>query len=225
MLTIRSFPSPNFTKGRKSDFPIDTIVIHVTEGSAASVRSWFGSTESQVSAHYMVDKQGGIDQFVREEDTAWHAGRVSNPTARVVRARVGMNPNTYSIGIEHEGDGKHPLTEAQEKSSAALIRDIISRHPAIRPDPDHIIPHRSVYDKKTCPGAIDVDALILAAALKGTARPGRPITVWSDSLNDWLVVTRYVNDEEWFYVRSSVIARMTPNRATTPLSKMPQYDV
>ncbi len=153
----------NFGGDRKSAFPISMIVIHVTEGDKDSVVSWFENPTAKVSAHYMVCKDGTIVHFVREEDTAWHAGRVDHPTSELVIARLPSNPNGYSIGIEHEGDGKHEMTDAQRASSLELIKDICARH-AIPIDRVHIVGHHEVYSLKTCPGEINVDALVRDAA-------------------------------------------------------------
>ncbi len=45
----------------------------------AATDSWFGSTVSQVSAHYGIGINGEIHQYVQEADTAWHAGRGKRP--------------------------------------------------------------------------------------------------------------------------------------------------
>jgi N-acetylmuramoyl-L-alanine amidase len=155
--------SANHAAGRRSGFAIDMVVIHVTEGDAASVVSWFSNPSADVSAHYMVRKDGVVVQFVDEADTAWHAGRVVEPTADLVIERQGWNPNGYSIGIEHEGDGTHELTDAQRASSIALIQDICARH-SIPIDRRHIVGHHEIFKPKTCPGAINVDALVAEAA-------------------------------------------------------------
>lgn len=155
----------NYRKGRRAK--ADTIVIHVTEGGAASVISWFSSPEAKVSAHYMVEMNGTVVQFVREDDEAWAQGRVERPTASVVLSRPDQNPNAYCISIEHEGDGEHELTPAQRASSVALIRDIAARH-NIPIDRRHILGHHEIFAPKTCPGAISVDALVRDAA--GTPR-------------------------------------------------------
>jgi hypothetical protein len=118
--------SINHREGRNGHVP-DLVVIHVTEGDAHSVRSWFNNPVAEVSAHYMVCKDGAIDRFVAEDDTAWHAGRVDHPTADLVLARPGVNPNAYSIGIEHEGSGTEPLTEPQEGAHPVDLRAV--EHP------------------------------------------------------------------------------------------------
>lgn len=150
----------NFAKGRKGAYPVDCIVIHVTEGDARSVRAWFHDPAASVSAHYMVQKNGDVVHFVHENDTAWANGRVVNPTAQLVLDRPGSNPNWWTISIEHEGDGKHELTGIQRAASLALMQDIKSRHPRITFDRKHILGHHEIYAPKTCPGAISVDRLV-----------------------------------------------------------------
>lgn len=150
----------NFQKGRKGPFPVDCIVIHVTEGAARSVRAWFKDPAANVSAHYMVTKAGEVVHFVHEYDIAWANGRVDHPTAELVLERATINPNWWTISIEHEGDGAHELTDPQRAASLALMRDIQTRHHAITFDRRHILGHHEIYSLKTCPGAISVDRLV-----------------------------------------------------------------
>lgn len=199
----------------------DAIVIHVTEGNRDSVRDWFGNDGSDVSAHYMVCTDGTIDQFVDEASVAFHAGRVLNPTAALVLERAGVNPNLWTIGIEHEGDGKHELTPKQRAASLELQADIRRRRPAILADRRHIFGHHEVFAAKTCPGAIDVDRLVADLRAMSAPRPPQPILVWSEFANDWLIVTRVVRDTEWYFVPMKTIGRVPVTRAQTPLSAMP----
>lgn len=160
MTMIEDILPINFQRGRKGPFLVDTIVIHVTEGDARSVRAWFHDPASEVSAHYMVQKNGDVVHFVHEYDTAWGNGRVDHPTAQVVLERAGSNPNWWTISIEHEGSGKEELTPIQRAASLALIQDIRSRHPRILFDRKHILGHHEIYSLKPCPGAISVDRLV-----------------------------------------------------------------
>jgi hypothetical protein len=229
----------NWRKGRWRDGQhtvpwtggIDQITIHVTEGTAASARNWFNDSTADVSAHYLVSVLGAIDQFVDEEDTAQHNGRVDNPTAPLVLERPGINPNAWSIGIEHEGVGTHELSPAQRAASTWLISDIVKRRPAIKLDRRHIVGHHEVFSKKTCPGAINVDALVrgvvgwapVVATLAPTIRPPAPTIVWSDYFHDWLVVVRIVNDREWYFRPAKSLGSAQPAlRAEAPLSQMPR---
>jgi N-acetyl-anhydromuramyl-L-alanine amidase AmpD len=120
------------------------------DGTMEDTDSWFAAVKSQVSAHYGISRNGKIHQYVQEGDTAWHAGRVSNPTWKRIKADV--NPNLYTIGIEHEGKPGVPWTPALYDSSSALLADVAARW-NIPLDADHVIGHCDIYSKKPfCPG-------------------------------------------------------------------------
>lgn len=212
----------NYRVGRREN--VVGIGIHVTEGTADSAIAWFNTPAADVSSHYLVTKRGGIIQFVDETDEAWAQGRVDHPTAKLVLARLGMNPNAYLISIEHEGDGQHDLTDAQRTASAELVADIARRHkfPVTR---EHVIGHHEIYSLKSCPGKIDVDQLVRLAqtfaASPARIAPAPPTVVYSDYLGDWLIVVRRVSDTDWWFVPvKEVGTRVTPTRAQTPLSAM-----
>jgi N-acetylmuramoyl-L-alanine amidase len=157
--------SPNFAKGRKR--AISAVVIHITEGSEASVDSWFRSTKSEVSAHYMVTRDGRLKQYVREEDTAWHAGRVFRPTW--LGLIPDANPNSYTIGVEHEAAGaSSEWPDAMYERSSILLAEIHVRW-GVELDRLHVVGHREIRADKSCPGAtVDMDRLItVARALVG----------------------------------------------------------
>ena len=121
----------NYTIGRPYP-PLDTIVIHDTEGSYASAIAWFQNPNSRVSAHYVIrSSDGQITQMVREANTAYHAGN--------------WDFNVRSIGIEHEGymNQQGWYTEAMYQSSAALVRDVTEQY-GIRKDRAHILAHAEV---------------------------------------------------------------------------------
>lgn len=228
MRVIRSLLPINYRRGRESAFPVDVIVIHVTEGSANATRAWFNDPDSSVSAHYLVRTDGVVEQFVSEDDTAWANGRVHAPTAQLVLDRAPANPNRWTISIEHEGDGTHELTEPQRAASVELIRDICARR-SIPIDRDHIIGHHEIYSLKTCPGAINVDRLVFEAS--GAGQPAiepappdiaePPQVVWSNFLRDWLIVTRVASDTDWSFVPAKELALVASHRAIAPLSQMP----
>jgi len=166
-------PSPNFTRGRQNYKPI-AIVIHIMEGTMQGTDSWFGSPKSQVSAHYGVSRMGDIHRYVLETDTAWHAGRVNNPSWKLlIRAGNGYiaDPNYYTIGIEHEGTAESNWTPQMYSASSALIADIAQRW-NIPLDRDHVIGHHEIYAIKSCPGdKVNINYLVSLAALvhPGTA--------------------------------------------------------
>lgn len=144
--------SGNFRAGRPNGHRPIAIVIHIMEGSLTGTDAWFNDPVSGVSAHYGVGKGGEIHQYVQEADTAFHAGIVDRPDWSLLKP--GVNPNFYTIGIEHEGRDAtpYPWPPAQMASSLDLVRDIADRW-GIPLDDDHVITHHMIRHSKTCPGS------------------------------------------------------------------------
>lgn len=223
-MTVTKRETPNFRTGRRGDIPVDMIVDHITEGTAESTYSWFASPKSQVSSHYHVRKDGRIDQFVDEKDEAFHAGRILNPTAPLVIERDGVNPNWYSIGIEHECLSGEELTPIQREASIELHRDICKRRkiPMTR---RHIIGHHEIFSAKSCPGLLNMGVHVRDIANTSFIlglKPNPPHIVWSEFFRDWLIVTKVVSDTEWYFIPVKNLQNYKPTRAQTPLSEMPK---
>ncbi len=163
----------NFHKGRSGSEP-QAIVIHVIVGSLASAGITFGDARSAVSAHYGVGKGGAVHQFVEETDTAFHAGIVVRPTW--ANLRTGVNPNLYTIGIEHEGLATDIWTDDQYGASGRLIHEI-GRRWRIPLDRAHVVMHREIRASKSCPGMADMNRLIAGAALVADAVTAPPLWV------------------------------------------------
>ena len=145
--------SPNFTRGRKS-FKPEAIVIHIMEGSLAGTDSWFANKASQVSAHFGIGQNGELHQYVELLDTAWHAGRVNNPTWDGIKsnnAGAFFNPNYYTFGIEHEGIATTAWSNEIYHKSAELIANLCVDF-RIPLDRAHVIGHHEIYSVKSCPG-------------------------------------------------------------------------
>jgi len=179
-MTIINVPSPNFHQGRQGFSP-EAIVIHIMEGTLSGTDSWFASTISQVSAHYGIGKSGQVHQYVKEPDTAFHAGRVNAPSWSLIKqsGTAFINPNLYTIGIEHEGNDESDWTDEMYDTSSSLIRDISGRW-AIPLDRQHIIGHHEIYSLKTCPGnKVDLNKLIALAAGRAFQPPvqGSPLRI------------------------------------------------
>ena len=164
-MNIVNVMSPNFTQGRKNCKP-EAIVIHVMDGTLSGTDSWFRDVRSSVSAHYGVGRNGEIHAYVSETDTAWHAGRVNGPDWPLIKSAgngLYINPNYYTIGIEHEGSVDTEWTDEMYNTSAALIKDICTRW-GIPIDSQHIVGHHQIFSLKTCPGhKADVNKLITLA--------------------------------------------------------------
>jgi N-acetylmuramoyl-L-alanine amidase len=162
----------NFRTGRAAKYKPEAIVIHISEGTLASVDAWFGNPKAWVSAHYCVSRTGEIHQYVKEEDTAFHAGNFLRATWRLRKQNV--NPNAYTIGIEHEGHAsdERPWPDTQYEASAELIAGIAQRW-GIPIDEDHLVLHREIRGDKTCPGPnFDRQTMLeLVRERMGTALP------------------------------------------------------
>lgn len=160
-MNIKWLGSANKSIDRKGYKP-KAIVVHIMEGTLQGTDEWFKNPKSNVSAHYGIGNDGAIHQYVAETDTAWHAGRKTKDAPWEL-LRKNVNPNLYTVGIEHEGNGETPWSAAMLKASAALIHEVCLRwHIPI--DRRHIVGHREIYTVKSCPGNwIDMDLLVKMA--------------------------------------------------------------
>lgn len=132
--TIKEFiQSPNYSS--RAGATIDTIVVHyTTAGTVYGTIAHFKNPESNVSAHYIIDKNGDIYQMVKDGDKAWHARQA----------------NRSSIGIEHVAKVGDRLTEVQEKSSIHLIKWLMAEY---KIPPENIQAHKQIIST-SCPGNI-----------------------------------------------------------------------
>jgi N-acetylmuramoyl-L-alanine amidase len=152
-------PDSNFRKGRPFGLRPEAVVVHIMDGSFAAGESVFRNPTTHKSAHYGISRAGEVRQYVDEHDTAFHAGIVINPTWSLLKPRV--NPNFYTIGIEHEGRPDDSWPEAQLAASATLIGQIVARW-NIPLDVSHVIRHHQIRASKTCPGNwLQLDQLLL----------------------------------------------------------------
>ena len=76
---------------------------------------------TRVSAHFLIRRDGELCQFVPCGARAWHAGESS--------WKGRLQCNDFSIGVELEGTGDAPFTDAQYGRLAALTRALMTRYP------------------------------------------------------------------------------------------------
>lgn len=105
--------------GRFSGDAIERLFTNTLEPGAHPALAGLGSL--RVSAHFLVRRRGELLQFVPTCERAWHAG-VSSFQGR-------ERCNDFSIGIELEGSGERPYTDAQYRVLARLTRALAARHP------------------------------------------------------------------------------------------------
>ncbi|MEO3944115.1 N-acetylmuramoyl-L-alanine amidase [Gorillibacterium sp. CAU 1737] len=154
----------SYTNSSSRDGHVPFVIVnHISAGSMTSMDAWFTSPSNTVSsAHYGVSRAGEIHQYVPINRMAWANGltkeTIPKATALIIRQHAPINPNKYTVSIEHEGtDGD--LTEDQFQASVWLhryIADEVKRlyHQELVLDDQHVIGHYQVdpVRKPNCPG-------------------------------------------------------------------------
>lgn len=132
----------NFDEGR-GGFALDRVVIHHNAGKAMSHSGVYGAfTNNGTSAHYNVDIDGNICQFVHDSDTAWHCPGV----------------NKKSIGIEHANcsgaEGGWDVGDKTIDAGAHLTAAICRAYGLGRPEwRSNVFPHSDFYST-ACPASL-----------------------------------------------------------------------
>ncbi len=124
-----------------------------------------------VSAHYIIHRDGQIYELVNEKRVAYHAGKGKLPFSPAFE----NNLNSHSIGIEMTAIGSEKdmlmfmskesyakidkkllgFTESQYKSLNWLLKDIMSRNPAVKNIKEHVIGHSDYAPtRRTDPGEL-----------------------------------------------------------------------
>lgn len=118
--------APTSDQDRDTTMSPRAVVMHWTGGSTAE-GAWRtferatlagrpalqGAGALNVSAHFLVDRDGAAWQLL--------------PATRVGRHVIGLNH--LAVGIEHVGGPQLPLTEAQLRSSARIVRELAGCYP------------------------------------------------------------------------------------------------
>lgn len=112
-------PSPNYGPRRDGLRP-QFIVLHYTAmGIASEALMRLCDPAAEVSAHYLIDRDGTCFQMVDEEMRAWHAG---------AGAWAGLEDiNSRSIGIELVNTGAEPFPWPQMRALEGLLPGIMAR--------------------------------------------------------------------------------------------------
>ena len=131
-----SLPPGQFGTGKVQEF--------FTSGLNASEHAYFaGIADMRVSAHFFIERDGQISQFVSCLQRAWHAG-VSSFAGR-------DNCNDFSLGIELEGTDDLPYSEAQYDALVSLLQQLLAAYPAL--SVERICGHCDIAPgRKTDPG-------------------------------------------------------------------------
>jgi AmpD protein len=131
-----SLPPGQFATGKVREF--------FTCGLRADEHPYFAAiADMRVSAHFLIERDGTVSQFVSCLQRAWHAG-VSSFAGR-------ENCNDFSLGIELEGTDELPFTDAQYLALIALSQQLLAAYPAL--SSERICGHSDIAPgRKTDPG-------------------------------------------------------------------------
>jgi N-acetylmuramoyl-L-alanine amidase len=112
-------PSPNFGARREGARP-DLVVLHYTAmRSAEAALERLCDPAFEVSAHWLVGRDGRIWRLVDEAARAWHAGAGAWGAVTDVNSR--------SIGIEIDNDGDSPFAEPAMAALEPLLAGVLAR--------------------------------------------------------------------------------------------------
>lgn len=100
--------------------PNYVIIHHTAQNSCEQTLRTFTLTRTQVSAHYVICKDGTVHHMLNDYLRAWHGGaaRWGNTT----------DINSGSIGIELDNNGFEPFGEPQMNSLLQLLAVLKKRH-------------------------------------------------------------------------------------------------
>jgi N-acetylmuramoyl-L-alanine amidase len=143
-MEIAALPSPNHGERRQGE-RVELVVLHYTAmGDAEAALARMCDPVCEVSAHYLIAKDGAVTRLVDEAHRAWHAG--AGKWADV------DDVNSRSIGIELDNDGASRFPEAQMAALETLLAGILERHGL---EPKHVIAHSDMApDRKSDPGRL-----------------------------------------------------------------------
>ncbi|ABD54136.1 negative regulator of AmpC AmpD [Jannaschia sp. CCS1] len=177
-MTAKSLQSPNFGPRRDGLKP-ELVVIHYTAmPNCASAAKVLCDPAREVSAHYLIGRDGDVLNLVPEDMRAWHAGKGE--------WRGAGDVNSRSIGIELDNDGLTPFSEPLMAALETLLPTVLA---AWRIGPDGVIGHSDMAPgRKIDPGRrFDWQRL---------ARQG--LAVWSQASGDTVDAARFRGDAQAF---------------------------
>ena len=162
----RPIISDNFQKGRGGQ-QVRAVVLHIAAGSLSSVFPTFNTPQRGASAHFCIGKDGTIEQYVSVNDTAyanglaWHSennqwlcphNQVVQPTWKDLIPKI--NPNLYTVSIEHEGQPNDQWTDEMYDANLRLLQWLGDQFNLTYVAQHTLTGHFAIdpIDKASCPG-------------------------------------------------------------------------
>ena len=135
---------------RKPNF---VIIHHTAQDSTAQTLKTFTQPQTQVSAHYVIGRDGKIYHMLNDYLRAWHGG--------VARWGNNTDINSSSIGIELDNNGLEPFAEPQINSLLLVLAQLKKNYniptanfighsdiaPARKNDPNPTFPWKKLAEK------------------------------------------------------------------------------
>jgi N-acetylmuramoyl-L-alanine amidase len=185
--------------------PNYVVIHHTAQDSTAQTLKTFTLQSTQVSAHYVIGRDGRVYHMLNDYLRAWHGG--------VARWGNTTDINSSSIGIELDNNGKEPFSEPQIASLVQVLANLkrtfgipsanFIGHSDIAPtrknDPSAIFPWKRLagagfglwYDAGPLPSPFVPDS---AAALASRLLAPRPLeneeTPPTETLSDTALIDR-----------------------------------
>ena len=172
---------PNRRSRPRGDREVTHVVLHFMSNVARNQRDPYDIeqvrnifVDNELSAHYLIARDGLVVKLVEEDRIAWHAGQGFLDDFPEYRDKL----NNYSIGIEFLAIGSRDemapnylsqsaydrlspsligYTEEQYSAVNELLAEIYDRHPAIVRDRRHIIGHDEYAGPRQRPADPKVD--------------------------------------------------------------------
>ncbi|PWG82623.1 N-acetylmuramoyl-L-alanine amidase [Pararcticibacter amylolyticus] len=157
-------PSIENYGGIKPEYPVGTtnfnlrkpnfvIIHHTAQNSCEQTLKTFTLQRTQVSAHYVICKDGTVHHMLNDYLRAWHAG--------IAKWGNLTDVNSSSLGIELDNNGNEPFPDAQIKSLLELLGWLKKNYsiptanfighadiaPRRKPDPSAFFPWKVLADK------------------------------------------------------------------------------
>jgi N-acetyl-anhydromuramyl-L-alanine amidase AmpD len=174
----RELTTGNFYEGRWGN-PIRAVVLHIAAGPLRAIFPTFNHPDA-ASAHFGIGKDGAIEQYVSINNGAyavglhWVNGQWFNPQKLLVKNPSwvdlvpGVNPNLYTISIEHEGQPQDIRTPEMHAACTRLLRWISEETGLTYVAHRTLIGHNEIdpVSRPNCPGP-NFDFDLIAADANG----------------------------------------------------------
>ena len=227
-VTKRPITTNNYDVGRSGQ-KVKAVVLHIAAGSMMGIFPTFNDPNRLASAHFAVAKNGTIEQYVSIDDTAYGVGmrfkdgNWYNPRGKLAKPtwpglQPPLNPNLYTISVEHEGQPEDQWTPQMYDANNRLLQWIAKQCSLSYVPRQTLIGHFEIdpVDRPNCPGP-NVHWDQIAADANGSVTSNLVMTQIQASANE---VTRLsINTQSALYKFAAA------NKLSSPQTNEFQFQV